>query len=56
MNETFQRADLADHHGALEPHISGTIMELHHGRHHAGYVTSTSRTRERLAASRRLAA
>lgn len=54
MTETFQLADLADDDVALEPHISGTIMEPHHGRHHAGDVTSTNRTVERLAASRRL--
>lgn len=28
--------------GALEPHISGRIMELHHGKHHAGYVKNTN--------------
>ena len=27
---------------ALEPHISGRIMELHHGKHHAGYVKNTN--------------
>ena len=30
--------------GALEPHISGKIMELHHGEHHAGYVKNTNLT------------
>ena len=25
-------------YAALEPHISGQIMELHHDKHHAGYV------------------
>ncbi|MFM9376794.1 superoxide dismutase [Gordonia sp. VNK21] len=25
-------------YSALEPHISGTIMELHHSKHHANYV------------------
>ena len=25
-------------YAALEPHISGTIMELHHDKHHANYV------------------
>ena len=25
-------------YGALEPYISGRIMELHHGKHHAAYV------------------
>lgn len=25
-------------YGALDPHISGTIMESHHAKHHAAYV------------------
>ena len=25
--------------GALEPHIDARTMEIHHGKHHAGYVT-----------------
>lgn len=28
----------ADDYGALEPHISGKIMELHHAKHHQTYV------------------
>lgn len=27
---------------ALEPHISGKIMELHHGKHHAAYVKNAN--------------
>jgi Fe-Mn family superoxide dismutase len=27
---------------ALEPHISGEIMELHHGKHHASYVKNAN--------------
>ncbi len=30
-------------YGALEPHISARIMELHHAKHHAAYVTSICR-------------
>jgi len=30
--------DLDYDYGALEPHISGEIMELHHSKHHATYV------------------
>ena len=30
--------DLGYDYGALEPHISGQINELHHSKHHATYV------------------
>lgn len=30
--------DLDYDYGALEPHISGQINELHHSKHHATYV------------------
>ena len=30
-------------YAALEPHISGRIMELHHSKHHATYVAGTQR-------------
>ena len=29
-------------YAALEPHISGKIMELHHDKHHAAYVAGTN--------------
>src|SRR5262245_39664480 len=44
--------DLDYDFGALEPHISGEIMELHHGKHHAGYVEKANQTLEKLAESR----
>ena len=31
--------DLPYDYGALEPHLSARILELHHGKHHAAYVT-----------------
>jgi superoxide dismutase, Fe-Mn family len=34
--------------GALEPHVSGKILELHHDKHHAAYVTGANTTLERL--------
>ena len=52
MTETYQLPDLAYDYGALEPHISGKIMELHHGRHHAAYVKGANQALERLAAAR----
>jgi len=29
-------------HNALEPHIDARTMEIHHGKHHAGYVKKTN--------------
>lgn len=34
--------------GALEPHISGQIMEVHHGKHHKTYVEKANETLEKL--------
>ena len=31
-------------YAALEPHISGRIMELHHDKHHRAYVEGANRT------------
>ncbi len=33
---------------ALEPHVSAKILELHHAKHHAGYVKNANRTLELL--------
>ena len=44
--------DLPYDYGALEPHISGKIMELHHDKHHATYVKGANDTLEKLAAAR----
>jgi Fe-Mn family superoxide dismutase len=40
-------------YGALEPYISGHIMELHHDKHHRGYVEGANRTLEQLAEARK---
>ena len=45
--------DLRYDYGALEPHISGKIMELHHDKHHAGYVKGANTTLEKLDEARR---
>ncbi|GAA3201212.1 hypothetical protein GCM10020255_105940 [Rhodococcus baikonurensis] len=39
-------------YAALEPHISGEIMELHHSKHHATYVAGANSAIEQLAAAR----
>ncbi len=36
-------------YAALEPHISGKIMELHHDKHHAAYVAGANTALEALA-------
>jgi Fe-Mn family superoxide dismutase len=49
MNEAYQLSDLAYDYGALEPHIGGKIMEVHHNRHQAAYVKGANAALERLA-------
>jgi Fe-Mn family superoxide dismutase len=40
--------DLEYDFGALEPHISGQIMQLHHDKHHAAYVKKANETLDQL--------
>jgi superoxide dismutase, Fe-Mn family len=44
--------DLPYDYGALEPHISGRIMQLHHDKHHKTYVDGANQACERLAEAR----
>lgn len=44
----YQLPDLTYDYAALEPHISGEIMALHHGKHHAAYVAGANTTLEKL--------
>ena len=44
--------DLSYDYGALDPHIAGEIMQLHHSKHHNTYVTALNQTIEKLAAAR----
>jgi superoxide dismutase, Fe-Mn family len=44
----YRLPDLPYNHSALEPHISGRIMELHHDKHHASYVKGANTTLEQL--------
>jgi Fe-Mn family superoxide dismutase len=39
-------------YSALEPHYSGELLELHHRKHHAAYVTGANKTLEKLAEAR----
>ncbi|KAJ9650960.1 Superoxide dismutase [Mn], mitochondrial [Neophaeococcomyces mojaviensis] len=43
--------DLSYDYGALEPAISGKIMELHHSKHHQTYVNSYNDAADKLAAA-----
>ncbi|BAX90458.1 superoxide dismutase [Mycobacterium shigaense] len=45
----YRLPELPYDYAALEPAISGTIMELHHGAHHAAYVKGANATAEQLA-------
>ena len=44
--------DLPYDFGALEPHYSAEILELHHDKHHAAYVTGANTTLEKLEKAR----
>lgn len=44
--------DLDYDYGALEPHISGQINEVHHGKHHATYVKGANDALAKLAEAR----
>ncbi|GAB5901068.1 superoxide dismutase [Mycolicibacterium mageritense] len=48
----YHLPDLTYDYSALEPAISGEIMELHHGAHHAAYVKGANATLERIAEMR----
>ena len=49
---TYALPDLPYDYAALEPHISGQIMELHHDKHHQAYVTGANGALEQLAEAR----
>jgi Fe-Mn family superoxide dismutase len=44
----YSLPDLPYDYGALEPHISGRIMQLHHDKHHAAYVKGANSALEKL--------
>ncbi len=44
--------DLSYDYGALDPHIAGAIMELHHSKHHAAYVAGANTALEKMAEAR----
>src|SRR4051794_40725652 len=44
--------DLPYDYAALEPHVSGKIMQLHHDKHHQAYVTGANTALDGLAEAR----
>ena len=44
--------ELAYDYSALEPHLSGRILELHHDQHHKAYVDGANKVLERLQEAR----
>src|SRR3954465_12591018 len=50
--DKYTLADLPYDFGALEPHISGKIMQLHHDKHHRAYVTKANEALAGLADAR----
>ena len=48
----YSLPELPYDYSALEPHISATIMELHHSKHHQAYVTGANTALEQLAEAR----
>lgn len=48
----YELPDLDYDYGALEPHYSARVLELHHSKHHAGYVKGVNATLDKLAAAR----
>ena len=49
---TYQLPDLSYDFGALEPHLSARILELHHDKHHRAYVDGANAPLEKLSAAR----
>jgi len=49
---TYELPDLPYDYDALEPHIGSRIMELHHDKHHQGYVNGANAALESLEAMR----
>ncbi len=52
MSTKYTLPDLPYDYAALEPHLSAQIVELHHDKHHAAYVTGANGAIDGLAAAR----
>jgi superoxide dismutase, Fe-Mn family len=49
---TYKLPELPYDYAALEPHYSARVLELHHGKHHAAYVSGANATLDKLAEAR----
>lgn len=47
--DIYTLPDLSYDYGALEPHLSARIVELHHDKHHAAYVKGANTALDKLA-------
>lgn len=52
MAEKYVLPELDYDYAALEPHISGRIMELHHTKHHAAYVAGANTALDKMEEAR----
>ena len=52
MSEKYTLPELRYATSALEPALSGEILELHHGKHHAAYVKGVNKAQADLAEAR----
>ena len=48
----YSLPELSYDYSALEPHYSARLLELHHAKHHAGYVTGANAALEKLGGAR----
>lgn len=44
----YKLPDLPYDYGELEPHLSGRVLEIHHGKHHALYVENANKALQRI--------
>ena len=49
---TYSLPELPYDYAALEPHYSAKVVQLHHDKHHAAYVTGANTTLDKLAEAR----
>jgi Fe-Mn family superoxide dismutase len=52
MSTSYSLPSLPYKFDALEPHLSGELLELHHSKHHAAYVKGANETLDKLAEAR----